>query len=45
MNFLFLQEVYEDEEESCVLILVSDIVPNSPAYAAGVRKVGYISFH
>ena len=36
-----MQEVYEDEEESCVLILVSDIIPNSPACAAGVRKVGH----
>ena len=38
-----MQEVYEDEEDSCVLIIVSDVVPNSPAYAAGVKKVGCTS--
>ena len=38
-----MQEVYEDEEESCVLIIVSDVIPNSPAYAAGVKKVGCAS--
>lgn len=35
----FMQEIYEDEEESTVLILVSEIVPQSAAYAAGLKKV------
>ena len=38
-NISFIQVVYEDEDESNVFILVSDIISQSAADTAGLKKV------
>lgn len=40
-TFSYLQVVYEDEDESNVFILVSDIIPQSAADTAGLKKVRF----